>query len=194
VVGQAPPSRRERPGRDRSGRLAPVDLPGPARPGARHHLRPHPRWTARHAQRLDRHRACRARRPGLEGENTRLTCPIKNTRGVELTAEQRTINACTRPPEHWPNVETPCSRPPSKDYAGSPCAQGGSARSPPRHWSCSTTNTTAPHDHPGKPAPTDKGSLTPRYVLEQREESDGPGLTGSDDASCLCAPRGVGAP
>jgi hypothetical protein len=30
---------------------------------------------------------------GYEGENTRLTCPIKNTRGVTLTVEQRTINA-----------------------------------------------------------------------------------------------------
>jgi hypothetical protein len=27
------------------------------------------------------------------GENSRLTCPIKNTRGVALTAEQRTVNA-----------------------------------------------------------------------------------------------------
>jgi hypothetical protein len=30
---------------------------------------------------------------GYEGENTRLSCPIKNTRGVTLTVEQRTINA-----------------------------------------------------------------------------------------------------
>ena len=30
---------------------------------------------------------------GYEGENTRLTCPIKNGRGTVLTAEQRTINA-----------------------------------------------------------------------------------------------------
>jgi hypothetical protein len=30
---------------------------------------------------------------GYEGENTRLICPIKNTRGVTLTVEQRTINA-----------------------------------------------------------------------------------------------------
>jgi hypothetical protein len=30
---------------------------------------------------------------GYEGENTRLTCPIKNGRGVVLTVEQRTINA-----------------------------------------------------------------------------------------------------
>jgi hypothetical protein len=30
---------------------------------------------------------------GYEGENTRLTCPIKNTRGTALTAEQRTVNA-----------------------------------------------------------------------------------------------------
>ena len=30
---------------------------------------------------------------GYEGENTRLICPIKNTRGVKLTVEQRTINA-----------------------------------------------------------------------------------------------------
>ena len=30
---------------------------------------------------------------GDEGENTRLKCPIKNTQGVALSAEQRTINA-----------------------------------------------------------------------------------------------------
>ena len=30
---------------------------------------------------------------GYEGENTRLTCPIKNGRDTVLTAEQRTINA-----------------------------------------------------------------------------------------------------
>jgi hypothetical protein len=30
---------------------------------------------------------------GYEGENTRLTCPIKNTRGTALTPEQRTVNA-----------------------------------------------------------------------------------------------------
>jgi DDE superfamily endonuclease len=30
---------------------------------------------------------------GYEGENTRLTCPIKNTREATLTADQRTINA-----------------------------------------------------------------------------------------------------
>ena len=29
---------------------------------------------------------------GHEGENTRLTCPITNTRGATLTAQQRTIN------------------------------------------------------------------------------------------------------
>ena len=30
---------------------------------------------------------------GYEGENTRLTCPIKSSRDTVLTAEQRTINA-----------------------------------------------------------------------------------------------------
>lgn len=43
---------------------------------------------------------------GYEGENTRLTCPVKNARGV-LTADQRTINAlhaATRA------LGTPCSR------------------------------------------------------------------------------------
>jgi hypothetical protein len=30
---------------------------------------------------------------GYEGESTPLTCPIKNTRGVTLTVDQRTINA-----------------------------------------------------------------------------------------------------
>lgn len=30
---------------------------------------------------------------GYEGENTRLTCPVKNARGGVLTPDQRTINA-----------------------------------------------------------------------------------------------------
>lgn len=30
---------------------------------------------------------------GYEGENTRLSCPIKNTRGTALTTDQRTVNA-----------------------------------------------------------------------------------------------------
>jgi hypothetical protein len=59
---------------------------------ARHHLRPprpgHPtldEWTDQaHVVLADL---------GYEGENTRLTCPIKNTQGVALSAEQRTINA-----------------------------------------------------------------------------------------------------
>ena len=41
-------------------------------------------WTDSHAVLTDL---------GYEGENTRLTCPIKNSRGRVLTAEQRTINA-----------------------------------------------------------------------------------------------------
>jgi len=70
-----------------------VDLTGTARAGARPHLRAHPPglldtltdWTdTDHAVLADL---------GYEGENTRLTCPIKNSRDTVLTAEQRTINA-----------------------------------------------------------------------------------------------------
>ena len=49
---------------------------------------------------------------GYEGENARLTCPIKNVRGTVLAAEQRTSTPFTRPPAHWPNAGTRCSRPP----------------------------------------------------------------------------------
>jgi hypothetical protein len=59
---------------------------------ARHHLRPprpgHPtldEWTDQaHVVLADL---------GYEGENTRLTCPIKNTPGRELNVDQRTVNA-----------------------------------------------------------------------------------------------------
>ena len=41
---------------------------------------------------------------GYEGENTRLTCPIKSTPGQELNVDQRTVTApsphCT--PRHEP--------------------------------------------------------------------------------------------
>jgi hypothetical protein len=30
---------------------------------------------------------------GYEGENARLTCPVKHRSGVELTVDQRTVNA-----------------------------------------------------------------------------------------------------
>jgi hypothetical protein len=67
----------------------------PVRPGREHDTtcaRAHPGlldtltdWTdAEHAVLTDL---------GYEGENTRLTCPIKNGRDTVLTAEQRTINA-----------------------------------------------------------------------------------------------------
>jgi hypothetical protein len=67
----------------------------PVRPGREHDTtcaRTHPglldtltEWTdTEHAVLVDL---------GYEGENTRLTCPIKNGRGTVLTAEQRTINA-----------------------------------------------------------------------------------------------------
>jgi hypothetical protein len=67
----------------------------PVRPGREHDTtcaRTHPglldtltEWTdTEHAVLVDL---------GYEGENTRLTCPIKNGGGRVLTAEQRTINA-----------------------------------------------------------------------------------------------------
>ena len=49
VVGQAPPSRRECAGRDRTRSLATVDLLGPPGPRARRDLRSHPSRTARRA-------------------------------------------------------------------------------------------------------------------------------------------------
>src|SRR4051795_11622283 len=39
------------------------------------------------------------------------------------------------------------------------CAPGGSARSPPPRWSCSTASTAAPHDEQAPEAVTDKGSV-----------------------------------
>jgi hypothetical protein len=69
-----------------------VDIRRAARPGTRHQLRrAHPEllpaldaWTdTDHAALADL---------GYEGENRRLTCPIKATRGQRLTVEQRTVN------------------------------------------------------------------------------------------------------
>src|SRR4051812_21514848 len=71
-----------------------------------------------------------------------------------------------RPPERWPNAATRCSRPPSRRCAGSACARGGSARSPPPPSSCSTRNTPAPHDQQVPHAVTGNGSMgTPRQVF-----------------------------
>src|SRR4051812_2094973 len=67
---------------------------------------------------------------------------------------------CTRPPGRWPSAATPCSRPPSRRCAGSACAPGGSARSPPPRSSCSTTSTAARHDQQGHDAPTENGSVS----------------------------------
>src|SRR4051794_11368618 len=72
---------------------------------------------------------------------------------------------CTRPPGRWPSAATPCSRPPSRRCAGSACAPGGSARSPPPRSSCSTTSTAARHDQQGHDAPTENGSLAVPAVL-----------------------------
>src|SRR3954467_738548 len=58
-----------------------------------------------------------------------------------------------------PNAATRCSRPPSRRCAGSACARGASARSPPPPWSCFTTCTTAQHDQRAGRVATGKGSL-----------------------------------
>lgn len=42
---------------------------------------------------------------GYEGENQRLTCPIKATGGQTLTAEQRTVNMLHSAPAPWPNAK-----------------------------------------------------------------------------------------
>jgi len=93
VVGQAPPARRQHPGRHRPGRLAALGL---RRTPRREHDttcgRAHPELLATLDDWTDDDHATLADL-GYEGENIRLTCPIKKTRDTVLTVEQRTINA-----------------------------------------------------------------------------------------------------
>jgi hypothetical protein len=96
---------------------------------------------------------------GYEGENQRLTCPIKATAGTKLTATQQTVNASHSATAPWPNAETPCSRPRSRRCDRSACARGGSARSPQQHSSCSTTSTDTQPDQPRTSIATGKGSV-----------------------------------
>src|SRR3954452_21617093 len=63
VVGQAHLSWRQRPGRDRSGRLADLDLAGAAGPATRHHLPARARRGAAGPGRMDRRDPRRSRRP-----------------------------------------------------------------------------------------------------------------------------------
>src|SRR3954447_18965477 len=64
-----------------------------------------------------------------------------------------------RPPARWLSAATHCSRPPSKLCAGSACAPGASARSPPPPSFCSTTSMAEPHDHRPDVAATGNSSV-----------------------------------
>jgi hypothetical protein len=143
---QAPPARRERPGRYRPGPLVVVDLRRATRPRARHHLRPRPSQAARRADRLDRRGPRRARRSGLRRrEHPAHLSDQEHPRRRPHRRAAHPSMLCTPPPARWPNVGTRCSRPPSNRYAGSACARGASARSSPPRWSCSTRSATAQH-------------------------------------------------
>jgi hypothetical protein len=117
VVGQAPPARRERPGRQpprTAGRCGPLR----SGPGREHDTTcaayPSP-GAARRADRLDRCRATPCSPIWATRASTRLTCPIKNGRGRR--ADRRSAHhqrCCTPPPARWPNAATRCSRPPSR--------------------------------------------------------------------------------
>jgi DDE superfamily endonuclease len=64
---------------------------------------------------------------GYEGENTRLVCPIKTTRGTTLTAEQRTINtlhAATRALAESGNSLLKTTSAPRGAVLYPPCAAG----------------------------------------------------------------------
>jgi hypothetical protein len=89
VVGKQQSPRRQRAGGDRPRRVAVVNLRRAGRRGARHHcahadlLPALQEWTdTDHAALADL---------GYDGENRRLTCPIKAGRGQTLTVEQRTV-------------------------------------------------------------------------------------------------------
>jgi hypothetical protein len=93
VVGKTPPPRREHPGRHRPGRMAAGV--SDVRAGREHDttcVRAHHGLLAATDEWTDEAHGVLADL-GYEGENTRLTCPIKNTRGQELSVDQRTINA-----------------------------------------------------------------------------------------------------
>src|SRR3954451_4234722 len=72
---------------------------------------------------------------------------------------------CTRPPGRSLSAATPCLRRRSRLCAEPACAPGGSARSPPPRWSCSTASTAAPHDQQAPEAVTDKGSVPRPYAV-----------------------------
>jgi hypothetical protein len=98
---------------------------------------------------------------GYEGENSRLTCPIKNTRRAALTVEQRTVNALHSATRALAERGNSLLKTTFKGLRRVTLCRGGSARSPPQPWSSYTGNTTAPHDHAIGVA-TENASLTDR--------------------------------
>jgi hypothetical protein len=85
---------------------------------------------------------------GYEGEPETFRIPFKKPKAGSLSVDN---NPTTRSMAHcvvWANAPTRCSRPPTRPCAGTAAARGASATSSQPRWSCSTTNTSAPHDQP----------------------------------------------
>jgi hypothetical protein len=120
------------------------------RPGREHDttaLRTHPEALPLLAAWTDDEHAARADL-GCEGERTALTTPIK--RSAEL-------HAAVRSPAERGNSLLKTSFKALRRVSLCPRA---SVPSPPPPWGCSTTSTTAPHDHRPVRAVTGNGSMT----------------------------------
>jgi len=89
------------------------------------------------------------------------TSPVRPGREHDASSSAP-LTCCTPQPAPWPSVGTPCSRPRSRRYARLASARGGSARSPPPPWSCSTPSTTGQPDQ----LTTEKGSVDWRHQNE----------------------------
>jgi DDE superfamily endonuclease len=110
---------------------------------------------------------------GYEGEQDTLTLPVKRTADRPLTADQRTVNAlhaATRAPAERGNCLLKTT---FKALRRVSLCPGGSARSPPPPWSCSTTSTAAPHDQQAGRAVTGNGSLMLAFPDQARTQGVG---------------------
>ena len=148
MVGQAPPPRRQHPGRLRPRRLAALDLR--RAPGREHDTtaaRTDPDLLTQIRAWVDDGQLGLADL-GYEGEADILRIPIKKSAGRALTVDQQAYNAvhgALRALGERANSLLKTTFKALRRWRGCP---GASATSSPPRWSFSTTNTTAQHDHP----------------------------------------------
>ena len=172
VVGEAPPSRRRRPGPHRSRRL--VDLGLEVRPGREHdvacartHADPLNGFTrAGHAVLADL---------GYAGERAHPTCPHKVPRHRDLGITQNgfdRVRAYVRARAGQGNAWLENHR----VLPRVTLCPGGSASSPPRSWSSCTWSTTEPRDPPSSAGGHREWLIEPGHTDDHRSSRPaGPG-------------------